>query len=252
MPVQSYIICTTPRSGSTLLCKLLAATEQAGQPDSHFHTPSLDRWLDVYGLNETTFRDDRERLVAIFRAAHARGTGEGRIFGLRMQRKSFPFFMAQARHLQEGHLSDLEVLEAAFGATKIIHLSRADKVEQAVSLVIAEQSGLWHRAADGSELERLTPAAEPIYDRDRIKWAMADLTRQDAEWEDWFSSQGVAPLRLTYSALAHDPNAVLAEVLAELGLDPALADGVRPPVAKLADARNAEWCARYKRSGDTP
>ncbi|MBT6203829.1 MAG: sulfotransferase, partial [Rhodospirillaceae bacterium] len=38
---QSYVICTSPRSGSTLLCSLLAATGLAGNPCSHFHDPSI-------------------------------------------------------------------------------------------------------------------------------------------------------------------------------------------------------------------
>ncbi len=33
---DSYIICATPRTGSTFLCDLLAATGVAGAPDSFF------------------------------------------------------------------------------------------------------------------------------------------------------------------------------------------------------------------------
>lgn len=32
MPVEAYVICTAPRSGSTLLCRMLGATGIAGQP----------------------------------------------------------------------------------------------------------------------------------------------------------------------------------------------------------------------------
>ena len=35
-PKISYLICTTPRSGSTLLCELLADTGIAGRPDEYF------------------------------------------------------------------------------------------------------------------------------------------------------------------------------------------------------------------------
>ena len=38
---ESYVLCTSPRSGSTLLCKLLAATGVAGNPDSYFHRPAV-------------------------------------------------------------------------------------------------------------------------------------------------------------------------------------------------------------------
>src|SRR5829696_10459407 len=36
MPRLSYLICATPRSGSTLLCDALDATGIAGHPEEHF------------------------------------------------------------------------------------------------------------------------------------------------------------------------------------------------------------------------
>jgi len=49
----AYIICGTPRSGSTLLCGYLAATGAAGDPDSFFRTQSIDWWARYWGLPET-------------------------------------------------------------------------------------------------------------------------------------------------------------------------------------------------------
>ncbi|MEM7269766.1 MAG: Stf0 family sulfotransferase, partial [Pseudomonadota bacterium] len=40
----SYVICTSPRSGSTLLCSLLKASGVAGAPESLFHEPSVEAW----------------------------------------------------------------------------------------------------------------------------------------------------------------------------------------------------------------
>src|SRR3954463_7138854 len=36
MPRLTYFVCATPRSGSTLLCKSLAATGVAGKPEEYF------------------------------------------------------------------------------------------------------------------------------------------------------------------------------------------------------------------------
>jgi LPS sulfotransferase NodH len=46
---DSYVICTSPRSGSTLLCKMLTSTGAAGKPDSYFFGTSLEEWLDDLG-----------------------------------------------------------------------------------------------------------------------------------------------------------------------------------------------------------
>ena len=72
-PYRSYVICTAPRSGSTLLCGLLAATHVAGDPDSHFHATSRDAWLADYGLTRDDDASDQQTLRAIFDAAMARG-----------------------------------------------------------------------------------------------------------------------------------------------------------------------------------
>lgn len=49
-----YILCGTPRSGSTLLCGLLNAAGQMGAPDSVFRRQILSRWAREWGLPEAT------------------------------------------------------------------------------------------------------------------------------------------------------------------------------------------------------
>lgn len=47
---HSYVICTSPRSGSTLLCNMLAATGVAGKPKSYFHQGPITDWLSYLNL----------------------------------------------------------------------------------------------------------------------------------------------------------------------------------------------------------
>ena len=134
---DSYIICTSPRSGSTLLCKLLAATGISGNPDSHFHRPSLAAWRKSHGVGEIDGEDERSTLARVFAAAIAKGSGDTGMFGLRMQRGSADYFMEKLAVLHPGPGSDRARIEAAFGRTLLVYLSRADKVAQAVSCVKA-------------------------------------------------------------------------------------------------------------------
>jgi trehalose 2-sulfotransferase len=242
---QSYFICTSPRSGSTLLCALLKETGIAGCPGSHFHEPSLAQWLESYGLANKRFASREEALRGVFASARERGAGATKVFGLRMQRGSFPYFLEQVDRLYPGRTSDIERIEAAFGPTLFVHLQRADKLAQAVSRVMAEQTGLWHRASDGSELERLAPPREPSYDSEAIARHVADLAALDAEWEHWFAREGLAPLRISYDELARAPQETLAHLLDALGLDPVHARHIQPPTAKLADAISREWIERF-------
>ncbi len=86
---DSCLIWTTPRSGSTLLCGLLAATHQAGCPASHFHDPSLDGSMESHGLSLSGFASERDALTAVFAAVPVQGPGNRAMLGLRMQRASF-------------------------------------------------------------------------------------------------------------------------------------------------------------------
>ncbi len=43
-PPRSYVLCGTPRTGSTLLCSLLCSTGVLGRPESYFREPDEVAW----------------------------------------------------------------------------------------------------------------------------------------------------------------------------------------------------------------
>ena len=228
-----------------MLCRMLSATKVAGAPDSHFHQPSLTDWLGAYDLTGSGFASRRDTLEAVFSAAMARGKGKTDIFGLRMQRGSFAFFIEQLTTLFPGGFSDVERIGAAFGRTLFIHLHRADVLGQAISRLRAEQTGLWHVRADGSDLERLPPTRVTGYDPDAIVAHMCEIAALNDAWKQWFDLNAIAPLVINYDALSHHPQTSLAEILEALGLDATIAQSVAPQTAKLADETSQDWRARF-------
>ncbi|WP_082130303.1 Stf0 family sulfotransferase [Kiloniella spongiae] len=242
---QSYIICTSPRSGSTLLCKLLAATGKTGNPNSHFHVPEIASWVRDYGVCAESYESEQYLLRAIFAGAKKRGIGQSDMFGLRMQRGSFLYFVAKMKILYPGLSSDLKRIEAAFGNTLFIYLTRENKIDQAVSFVKAEQTGLWHLAPDGTELERLSDPQTASYDENEIKRRFDEFSSFDQEWKSWFVNEGIEPLRITYDELSADPKSVLSEVLDKLNVNQRMAEEIEIPVAKLADGINRDWIERF-------
>ncbi len=153
--------------------------------------------------------------------------------------------MEQLSLLTPNLRSDEKRIESVFGPTTYIHLSRKDRVDQAISRLRAEQTGLWHRHADGSELERVAPPKEPRYDPDAIARHIQELSALDAAWERWFKQQKIEPLRIAYDALSANPQKVLSEVLFSIGCDPTLAQQVETPTAKLADHESQNWRQRF-------
>ena len=228
-----------------MLCGLLAATRTAGDPDSHFHSTTFADWLDDYRLNQTDYASHEDAVRAVFEAALQRGTAGSNVFGLRMQRGSFDYFMQQLECIVPGPRSDVERIETILGPTLFIHLSRPDRLGQAISRIRAEQSGLWHRKADGTELERLSPPRKEHYDAAALRHHIAASEAMDEAWETWFDREAIEPLRITYDALSRQPNEILAQILAALDLDPTPAQAVEVPTAKLADETSREWRARF-------
>jgi LPS sulfotransferase NodH len=247
MPVVSaYVICTAPRAGSTLLCLLLAATGIAGDPQSYFHAGSVGRWAQTLGVEHDPALAHSRYLADAFAAARTAGRAGTGVFGLRLQAPSLTFFLSQLAILHPDAPNDRARMETAFGPTRFIHLHRADKVDQAISRLKAVQTGLWHVASDGSEIERQAPPAKPVYDAEAIRAGIAQMEAWDRLWEGWFAREAITPLRIDYNALTRDPINTLGGVLEALGCDPRAANGLVVPTRKLADATNRSWARRFR------
>lgn len=243
---QSYILRTSPRSGSTLLCQLLAATGVAGHPKSYFHRPDVASWARGLELQADGAYESDAELNAVLRAAITAGRADTPLFGLRLQSHSCPFFFAQLARLYPDADNDAARIEHAFGRTAFVYLNRDDKVDQAVSYLKASQTGLWHKAPDGTEIERNAPPAAPVYDGDKLRALWEQMCGYDCTWNDWFAAQGIAPTRVSYDALSANPVPCLRTVLSAIGCDPDAAHNVTPGVAKLADAQSQAWADRLR------
>jgi LPS sulfotransferase NodH len=244
-----YIICTSPRSGSTLLCTMLAATGRAGRPCSFFHQPDFMReWAEAWGLQATESMPADAQEAAYLGATAAAGRCGTGVFGMRLQEPYLALLGGMLARRFPSLANDRERLRAAFGPLRYVHLTRADKVAQAVSLVRARQTGLWHRHADGSERERSGQAADPVYDAAAIRTEVEALTRADRSWRRWFQHQAIEPLPIGYEALADDPVGTAARLCGALGIALPDAAALLPSTARLADEVSREWVTRYQAS----
>lgn len=232
---DAYIICGTPRTGSTLLCDVLASTKRAGNPDSFYARKFLAWWAGQWNLPSPDTMSARDYNIEYLNAAIKVGKGGTDIFGLRLMRENLGELSAILDQIHPGLPSDRARLEKAFGKILYLHLSRENKLAQAVSLIKAEQTGLWHVAPDGTEIERLAPPKDPEYDFARIRRELAEIESYDTAWNSWFAEQHITPLRIDYETLSADPAATLTRICVALGVEAPAADQVRPGVAKLSD-----------------
>jgi LPS sulfotransferase NodH len=258
----SYLVCATQRSGSTLLCELLRATEVAGVPDEYFENlreTGLARQPRQY-FEDPSVQDIAERLAptvpgrpeqpgefeAWFRYVLQRATTGNGVFGAKMMWNYFDEFRLRMGQLPG--LSDLssfnERLDVVFPRLKIIFIRRRDKVAQAVSLWKAIQTQQW-RTESGSDSDdrddEETPRAE--YDYRAIEHLLNALHRWDARWEDWFHATGREPIRVIYEEFANTRAATIGRVLDALGVDPP--EGQKS-MKRQSDGLSKDWVARFR------
>jgi trehalose 2-sulfotransferase len=232
--MPAYLICATPRTGSSLLCGLLDSTGVAGHPESWFRAPDEPDWAARWGVDASRYGD-------FVRAAITAGSTPNGVFAARIMWGTLDQVVARLGGVYpELAGRDTDLLDRAFGRIRYVYLRRGDVVAQAVSLARAEQTGVWFE----TEEIRPRPAGEPRYDFGLIDEQARLIEEHNRAWRDWFASAGIQPHVVRYEDLEVEPAEVARGVLGFLGLP---ADGeIAVRHRRLADELNAEWITRYR------
>lgn len=232
----SYLLCGTPRTGSTFLCSLLASTGVAGLPESYFREPDRQSWAARFGVPVAADRSfDYPAFVA--GALRAGSTANG-VFAARIMWGTMHLIVDGLR--PDTAETDLKVLNEALGPLRVLHLRREDVVAQALSWARAEQTGYWQPGD--------VPGAEPTIDLDQLDELVSTIHARNAAWDSWFAQQGVRPYPITYEALTADPARMVYRILHHLNLTPPADWRSASTPTKRADQVNTEWIRRYHSS----
>jgi len=251
---KSYLVCATPRSGSTLLCEMLLATGRAGRPLEHFEYlrhSSLPRQPREYfdGVRDSEILDhlapvdsgtpSREPAGDWWARIAREGSTDNGVWGGKIMWGHVDDFLSRTRELPG--LADArldEVFGALFGEPTFVFVSRPDKVAQAISLWRAVQTQSWRHDDEA-------PTGPPIYSFAAIDHLVAQLAAHERAWSDWFQSTGHTPLPISYDEMDDAPQATVERVLATLGLDGV--DVPDPHLSKQRDEYSLAWAERYRR-----
>jgi LPS sulfotransferase NodH len=243
-PRRSIVICTHPRSGSTLLGEAMTFAGGMGCPLEYFHA----------GFRPTLTTEWQAEPIADYaREAHARRTDPGGTFAVKLFWRdvvelaneldpvSFPdhSFPAPGETPAETYRALARLLAPLIPAPAFVHLERRDRIRQAVSGLAATDTGLW-RSIPGVGLAE--PKAEPLFDYDRIDRMIGYSDFCHGHWRNFFAALGEVPHALTYEELAEDYTGTLAALFAHLGSD---AEAPQPRMRRQADSRNEAFVLRY-------
>lgn len=237
---RGYMLCASPRSGSTLLCDMLQQSNVAGLPQSYFRPESINDFAKEWGIKAAKQNWGKDYIEA-FRKHSDNKTG---CIGVRMMWSNLTDFTAKLNQIYPEYDNDRDLLLRTLSINHYIHLSRSDKIAQAVSLAVATQTGLWHVNADGSEKQRAKPHQQPVYSNSAIASQLKMIEDEADGWEKWFDENQITPLRISYEELAENPLQTFDYVMSYLGCKPSIRPKVR--TGKMSSDINQEWRERFK------
>jgi trehalose 2-sulfotransferase len=239
--IDSYLICATPRTGSSLLCGLLDSTGVAGHPESWFRRQDEREFSASWGIADPS--GSAFGYASYFQAAVAAGSTANGVFAARVMWGTMDEVTAHLAAIYPDQAgSDSGLLTAAFGRTRFVYLRRGDAVAQAVSLLRAEQTGVWFETTDVWR----EPEGKPGFDFGQVRERVRQIEDHNAAWEEWFAAEGVQPYPVLYEELDTDPIRVAAGVLGFLGLDLPAGREFTVRHKRLADELNGQWIASYR------
>lgn len=228
----SYLICATPRSGSTLLCEALMNTGLAGRPWEYFFDGNEPTWYAEWQVS--TYDDYVARAVE-------QGTTPNGVCAAKVMMGYFGRFVTRLRGLPRfgGQALDLPaLLSQVFPGLRYIWITRRNKVRQAVSLERAIQTGAWAYP--------MKEARSPEYRFDAIDRRLQEITLQESGWQELFGAHAITPLVVVYEDLVAQYRETALQLLDALGI-------ARPPelglaervIRQQADHMSEDWVQRF-------
>jgi len=277
VPKLSYLICATPRSGSTLLSQALRDTGIAGCPEERFEVlletgqrrqprdyfqrsndpevwvllddPEFQDVLGEYGgryAEHPAHRDpswhppDFERLLE---EALRKGTTENGVLGTKIMWAYFRDFVRLARRTPGlENVSPCEVPASVLpNLRKFVWIRRRDTTRQAISLWKALQTQEWRRDTEedvGGQGLRFSFAAV-----DHLKLRIEE---HNAAWQVYFERCGIEPLRVVYEEFVEAYEESVLGLLEDIGIPlPKGFTVVEPKMRRQADETSDKWVRLY-------
>ncbi|MEI8339584.1 MAG: Stf0 family sulfotransferase, partial [bacterium] len=179
----NYLVCTSERSGSGLLCNLLKNTGLAGTTISEIlhqdHSGTISSVEELRGYLAQSYEMSRT----------ANGVSGCKVHWLHIERIS-----------KQINISTDEVISCFPKDIQYIYLKRNDPIKQAISLYIAQRTGQWKKEVSD---------AKEVFDMTKIDFLQIHLNvkllcEENNGWSNFFSKNKLVHQRVDYENLIND------------------------------------------------
>jgi LPS sulfotransferase NodH len=212
------LIATTPRCGSHFLGHALSTGGRLGFPLEYINRGNLYLWRDRFRVDS-----DTAALEQLFRHR----TGPSGFFGLK------------AHWVQFKPFCDHPLLSGPHGIQRAVWLTRRNRLAQAISYVIATQTGQFISGAGKRGQAR--------FDYDMIVRCARSVQKQNEAWQQYFAEHRHLPLlHVVFEELMADLPRGLATITGFL--DPAGEPAAAPheKTQRQSDTTAADWAKAFR------
>ncbi|MDE0314150.1 MAG: Stf0 family sulfotransferase [Candidatus Poribacteria bacterium] len=166
---MNYVICTTPRTRSTVLCDLLVSSNVAGYPREYHEGHESLKDLDI------TDPETYQKYVSV-------STSPNAVCGIQV--------MHEKKHIVEKFVD--------FKKLKCIWLRRENKIKQAISLLKAIKRNRFYETDETQKNDGLNQIK---ITHDEIVHHTFKFTAEDMSWAHYFQENQISPLTIWYKDL---------------------------------------------------
>lgn len=194
----NYIICTTARSGSNLMCDVLRNTRRLGHPVEAFNPD----FMRAAGYREHVAPDGTVAVAHFVAWIMQRHRTKNGAFGTKILFEDFETFRGFTP------FSDL------FFDSRLVHLRRRSKLKQAISYYLAEETGQWVAT------DKARKSLEDVrFDFEAISRHLDRLIVQDSAWTAILNGLGLEYMEVYFEDFLADMNGKLHEIASFVGVD---------------------------------
>lgn len=235
-PDRSYLICSTGRTGSSLLSSTVNSLNCCGHPIEYFH---------LRRLRESGVLEDPEALRPYLAEVLMRGTTDNGVFGSKIHWEQFRALLDAASQWKEfGGANEMEIVRGLFPRPRFLFIWRRDTIGQAISREIATQTEVWGIKRGKAPME---PKREPVFRPLKIYRHKLHVEAANREWRHFFHRHGITPREVIYEEFVPNFQETIRRTVEYVGGDPGALDAEIPMARKKQGTGiNARWNRYYR------
>lgn len=234
-PGIRYLICTSPRCGSTVFGQMLFDTGCMGDPLEYLNPSYLGAYFRRFGGNNDTIDNVMARLQSL-------RTSPNGNFGLQLHHAHFRSLFAE-QELTAG-------IRFLNSFDRVLFLRRRDRLRQATSLFRARKTGLWssleadfrraddHSGSASNQTLHQDNWNSVAFDPGGLSQALQRVISQDAGWHDLLQQQAIEHHEIYYEDLVADWQPQCSKALSFLGVKIAEHEVPEPKMQKQSAGRD--------------